>query len=272
MNKSNIPEPDLDNLLRRTLKDDIPSEAETRMNRQFQSLKGRLDRAVTLPEPNGWPWMRGPFRKEILAATAAAMIVLGLVMQFSAPKTALAHSLEQLKVIVTISMSLNRAIFMDCAILKPEAEGEQTSYRIRWRADGDARVDLNSSGGAQTIWISDETISLAGPVWQPALEFMSPEIVAKHIKEHYGLMQSFGRASAGTNEFLIAGREGRHDVEITVDTKTYLPKLIKKYSHNSGRTNEARNCILEARFLWNLPVPTELSSPQTPAAERSVNP
>lgn len=289
MNKTNMPEPDLDNLLKRTLKGDLPREVETKMNRHFLSLKSSLDRAERMPEPNGWLWMRVPFRKEILAAASAAMIILGLVMQFGSSKTVLAHSLEQLKVIVTISMSLNRMAFMDCTVLNPDAESEQTSYRVRWRAPNNVRVDMDSADGAQTLWISNETISIAGPsssdmhsmsihtmtpgpVLQPALEFMSPEMVDKQMREHYGLMQSGGRASAGTNEFLIAGREGPHEVEITVDTKTYLPKLIRKYSNDSGRTNEARVCIMEARFLWNLPMPTELFSPKTPEAAGSVNP
>jgi len=255
------------------------------MNRQFLRFKGTLDRTERLPEPNGWIWVRGPFRKEILAAASAAMIILGLVMQLSRSPSALAHSIEQLKVIITISAGLNRASSMDCAVLKPDPEGKQTSYRVRWRATGDVRMDIVSADSVQTLWIADETISIAGPggrnvrsmsinvmtpgpLWQPALEFMSPKILAKHMEEHYGLMQSGGRSGAGTEEFVIVGREGRQDVEITVDAKTYLPKVLKKYSDDSDRTSGPRHCIIEARFLWNQPIPAELFSSQTPAAER----
>jgi hypothetical protein len=286
MNRAAIPEPDLDNLLKRTLKDDLPPEAEARMGRQFLRLKSSLDRTERLLEPNGWLWMRGPFGKEILAVASAAMMILGLVMQLSGSQSALAHSIEQLKVIVTISAGLNRASSMDCAVLKPRAGGEQTSYRVRWRAIGDVRVDMDSGDGAETLWISNETVSIGGPgggdvrsmsintmtpgpVWQPALEFMSPKILARNLGEHYGLMQSGGRSNAGTNEFLIVGREGRQDVEITIDAKTYLPKVLKKYAHDSNRTNGARNCIMQARFLWNQPIPTELFSPRSiPGADQ----
>ncbi len=285
MNKTNVPDPDLDNLLKRTLKDDLPPEAEARMNRRFLSLKRTLDRAERLPKPNGWLWMRGPLRKEILAAVSAAMMILGLVMQLRGSQSALAHSIEQLKVIVAISAGLNRASSMECAVLKPADEGKQTSYRVRWRATGDVRVDMDSADGTQTLWILNETVSIAGPgggdvrstsintmtpgqMWQPALEFMSPALLAKHIEEQYGLMRSSGRASAGTNEFLIMGREGPQDVELAVDATTYLPKVLKKYSLDSGQTNSARICTMEARFLWNQPVAAELFSPRTPAAGR----
>jgi hypothetical protein len=285
MNKTNIPEPDLDNFLERTLKNDLPPEAEARLNRQFLRIKSTLDRTERLPQHNERLWMHGPFRKEILAIASAAMIILGLVMQPGGSQSALAHSIEQLKVIVTISVGLNSVSSMDCVVLKPGAEDGQTSFRVRWRAIGDVRVDMDSADGAQTLWISNETVSIAGPgagdvrsmsintmtpgpVWRPALEFMSPKILAKHMQEHYGLMLSGGRAGAGTNKFLIVGREGGQDVEVTVDAKTYLPEVLKKYSHDSDRTNRVRNCIMEARFLWNQPIPAELFSPRTPASER----
>jgi len=206
-------------------------------------------------------------------------------MQLRGPQGALAHSIEQLKVIVSISAGLNRASFMDCTVLKPNTEGEQASYRVRWRSVGDVRVDMDSADGAQTLWISKETVSIAGPgggdvrsmpintmtpgpLWQPALEFMSPKILAKHIEEHYGLMQSGGRSSAGTDEFLIVGREGRQAVDIAVDARTYLPKVLKKYALDSGRTNGERDRIMEVRFLWNQPIPPELFVPGAPAGKQ----
>jgi hypothetical protein len=285
MNKSNIPEPDLDNLLKRTLKDDLPPEAEARMNRQFLRLRHTLDRPESLAQADGRRWMTKSLQKDVLAVASAAMLILGMVMQLSGSQTVLAHSIEQLKVMVTISMGLSCTSSMDCTVRIPGAEEDQISYRVRWRAMGDVRVDMDGADGVQTLWISNETVSVTGPgignlssmcinmmtpgpVWQPALEFMSPEIVAKHIEEQYGLMQSVGRVGAGTNEFLIIGREGWQDVEITIDAKTYLPKVLKKYSHDSDRTKGTRNCAMEARFLWNQPILGEIFIPQIAAAER----
>jgi hypothetical protein len=160
-----------------------------------------------------------------------------------------------LKVIVTVSFALNRASSMDCTVLKPGDEDERASYDVRWRATGDVRVDMDSADGVQTLWISNETVSIAGlgsgpgsdnirsmslntitpeSVWRPAMEFMSPEILAQNMEGHYGLMQSSGRSGAGQSEFLIAGREGSQDVEVTVDAKTYLLKVLRKYSLDSG--------------------------------------
>ena len=278
MNRLNIPEPDPDKLLKKALKDDIPPEVEAGMNRQFLSLKNTLNRAERLPESDGWFWMRGPFRKEILAVTSAVMLILGIVMHPGDSQSALAHSIERLKVMVTVSMNLNRTVFMDCTIMKPEAGGGNTSYHLLWRAEGDVRVDRISADGAQTIWISDETISFAGPgggsirsmplqtmapgsVWQPAMEFRTPALLAKHLEERYGLMQTVERNGVGSGEFLIMGREDGQAVEITVDARTYLPKALRKYAPDSGLTNGDRVCLTEVRFLWNRPISGELFVP-----------
>jgi hypothetical protein len=280
MNKTNMPEPDLDNLLKQTLKDDLPPAAEDKMNRQFLSFKRSLDQIERLPAPNRHLWMHEIFRKEILAVISAAMIILGLGMQLQSPQSALAHSIERLKVFVPISASLNRASSMDGTMLKRDEAGEQLSYHIRWTASGDVRVDMNTANYTQTLWISKKTVSITSPdgsavssmplnemtpgsVWQPAMEFLSPTILERQLQGRYGLMQS-----SGTNEFLIAGLEGPQNVEITLDTKTCLPKVLKKYSIDSDRTNGTRNCLMEVRFLWNQPISAGLFIPRAPAVKQ----
>jgi len=282
MHRSNVPESDPDKILRQAFKDDLPPEAEARMNRQFLNLERTLGRPERLADVDEWPWT-GLFRKEVLAVASGVMLILGVVIQLSSSQSALARSIEQLKVIVTVSANLNRAVFMDCTVLQPEAGGEEASYHLLWRANGDVRVDR--MGGAQTIWISDETISFAGsdgrsmrsmplkvvapgPVWQPAMEFRTPALLATNMEERYGLMQTGERSSAGSGEFLIIGREEGQAVEITIDARTYLPKVLKKYALDSSRTNGDRVYLMEVRFLWNRPIANELFVPGPLAGKR----
>lgn len=285
MNKTNIPEPDLDNVLKRALKDDLPPEAEARMQRHFLSLRRTLDRPQSPVEEDEWPWMHGFFQRDFLAAASAIMLILGIVIHFSAPPSALAHSIGQLKMIVTVSMSLNRAASMECTVLKPGAGGKDASYRVLWRTPRDARLDMFSADGTQTIWISNETISFAdsdggairsmpirviapGSVWQPAVEFMTPELLAKQMEAQYRLMQTGESREAGMDEFLIVGKEDGHVVEIAFDTRTYLPKVLKKYAPDPDRMNGSRVCLLEAVFRWNQPIPGELFVPGPSAAKQ----
>ncbi|MEJ2246453.1 MAG: hypothetical protein P8Y80_10310 [Acidobacteriota bacterium] len=163
MNKKDTRIDDLEALIHQTLKDDLPPNVETGMKRQFQDFKRALNRNEELSETEGWFRTRGPFRKEILAIASAAMIILGLVMQLSVSQNALAHSIEKLKVIVSISSSLDYVSSMDCRVMKEDARGEQVFYRIRWRTNGNVRVDMDSSESTETFWIPHETIFLAGP-------------------------------------------------------------------------------------------------------------
>lgn len=289
MHKTKIPEPDLDTVLNRALKDDLPPEAEARMQQHFLSLRHTLDLAQNPVEEEEFPWMHGFFRRDFLAVASAIMLILGIVIHFSAPPGALAHSIEQLKVIVTVSMSLNRAASMECTVLKPGAAGEDASYRVLWRTPRDARLDRVSSDSSQTIWISNDTISFAdsdgsairsmpisviapGSVWQPAVEFMTPELLAKQLEGRYGLMQTGEKREDGSDEFLIVGREDGQVVEISVDARTYLPKALKKYALDSIRTNGSRVCLLEVLFHWNQPIPGEYFVPGPLAAKRKIDP
>jgi hypothetical protein len=252
MNKTNIPDPDLNNLLKQTLKDDLPPEAETRMNRHFASLKRSLDTAEDAAGADRWMWV---FRKEALAFALLIMLILGGLIHLDGYQSALANSISRLKVIVDVSAGLRRATSMDCSVLKRGAGNEVSRYRIRRYATGATRVDVESTNGeAQTLWISNATLP-ADPVWQPAMEFLTPTILAQHIEEQYGLTQAGGRDVSGPDQLLLIGRANQQVIEIAIDEQTYLPKTLKKYLPDSDRKRGEEGGILEARFQWNTLIP-----------------
>jgi hypothetical protein len=288
MNKMNTPEHDLDNFLKQTLKDDLSPEAEARMSRQFLNLKRTLDQPEGLAERGHWLMSRVLFRKEILAFVSAVMLILGAVMHLTGDQSVLAYSLERLKMVGAVSMSLHRATSMDCTALISGVGGEYSRYRVRWCATGLTRVDVDSAGGTQTLRMSNKAVSIADylggaahapaitempsdRIWQPALEFLTPTILAQHVEEQYALMQAEGRDGAGSEEFLLVGQENQQVVEIAVDARTYLPKTLKKYLPDSGRTREKRECLMEVRFQWNQPIPQELFVPESQVGRSHVN-
>ncbi len=250
MNKTNIPDPDLDNLLKQTLKDNLPPEAEARMNRHFISLRRSLDTTEDAAEADRWSWV---FRKEALAFVLLIMLILGGLIHLGGYQNALAHSISRLKVIVDVSAELNRATSMDCSVLKRGAGEEVSRYRIRWYATGATRVDLDTNNGeVRTLWISNTTVP-PDPAWQPAMEFLAPAILAQYIEEQYGLTQARGQDVAGPDQLRLVGRANRQIIEIVIDEQTYLPKTLKKYLPDSDRKRGEQGCILEVRFLWNQP-------------------
>ena len=198
--------------------------------------------------------------------TAAVVLILSSMTLFNGKQSVLADSISRLKVIMDISAILNRTTSMDCSVLKSGAGSDNSYYHVRWSASGITRVDRKSAGGVrQTLWISNTAVP-PDTVWQPAMEFLTPPILARHVEGSYGLIQTGQCDGAGPDEFLLTGRENQQAIEIAIDERTYLPKTLRKYSPESG-PGEARKCELEVRFSWNQPIPEELLIPR-PAARK----
>jgi hypothetical protein len=227
------------------------------------------------------------FSQEILAFASAVMLVLGLLMQLAGGQSVLADSIERLKAMSTVSSHLHRAISMDCNVLKPSAGAQNSRYRVRWNTDGVTRVDVAPiSGKEQTLWISNETVSVADneggtmrsiaitnvpSEWQPPMEFLNPTTLAQHMKERYGSMRSERQDGVEPQEFLLVGQEDHMVVEISVGAKSYLPTTLRKYSSGPARTGKDRDCIEEVRFQWNKPIPLELLVPGLSAVKRKAD-
>ena len=233
-------------------------------------------------------WLRacGAFREEILAFASVLLLILGVVTSLGADQSVLAESIERLKVMVTVSECLYRATSMDCTVLKPAAGDKESRYRVRWNAAGITRVDIDSTNGTeQTLWIFEGTVSVAGheggavrsmaittmpAEWQPPMEFLTPTLLAQHIKEQYGLMPAERQGGARPDEFLLVGQESQQAVEIAFDATTYLPTTLTKYLPDPPWTGKERDCLEEVRFQWNTPIPQELLIPGTSAVKRQV--
>jgi hypothetical protein len=230
-----------------------------------------------LPWPGRWIAACGAFRQEILAFASALMLILGVVMQIGISRSALADSIERLTILSAVSGSLNKAISMDCILLKKGAGSEYSKYRVHWNATGVTRTDMDSvDGKEQTLWIYKGTVSAKndGSVvrtmtipdlpskWYPPLEFLTPAILAQNIKERYGFMQAAHQDKDG---FLLIGQENRDIIEISIDGKEYLPTRIKKYLPGS-----AQEYLEEVRLQWNKPLSQGLLVPGSTELKRQV--
>jgi hypothetical protein len=283
MNKAKIPEPDLDNFLKQTLRDDIPPEAEAGMIRHFLSLKRTLDQTENLAEPDRWLWLHGVFRNEVLVFASAVLLIAGGVMHLYGNQSVLAHSIERLKMAVTVSVGLRQVTSMDCTVRMQGAPHDQSSYHVRWSATGITRVDMDSTGReVRTLWVPDDTVSMfpfarkavhsteiaakpREPVWQPAQEFLTPAMLAQNMEKRYGLIRAERREKGGQDEFLLIGQENQQVIEIAIDARTYLPKKLKKYPLDSSQVRDAQVGFEEVRFQWNQPISPEVFVPKSPA-------
>jgi hypothetical protein len=219
------------------------------------------------------------FRQEILAFASALMLILGVVMQLAGSQSVLANSLERLKTTNAVYRCLHRTMSMDCTIMKPTVREENSQYRVRWNAAGVTRIDLHATDVKErTLWIlegsdsvaynedgniSSMTIAAIPSEWQPAMEFLTPAILAQNIKERYGFIQAEHHDKHG---LLLIGQGNREVIEISIDAKEYLPTMIKKYLPDSPQ-----EYLEEVRFQWNKPLPQGLLVPGSTEVKRKVH-
>jgi hypothetical protein len=218
------------------------------------------------------------FRQEILAFASVLMLILGVVMQLGMSQSALAHSIERLTVISAVSGSLNKAVSMDCTLLKKDAGSKYSRYRVRWNTAGVTRTDMDSADGTeQTLWIYKGTVAAKDDVSVvrtmaisdlsskgfPPLEFLTPTVLAQNIMERYGFMQPEHQQE---DRFLLIGRKNQEVVEISIDAKEYLPTLIKKYLPDSPQ-----EYLEEVRFQWNQPLSQGLVFPGSTELKSQVH-
>jgi hypothetical protein len=203
-----------------------------------------------------------PSSRLAVAFTVAVVLILIGVLLPGEKQNALADSLSRLKVLIDVSAALNHTTSMDCAIIHAGVGSKKSTCRVRWNSHSITRVDRESACDIQqTLWISNTSVP-PNPVWQPAMEFLTPTILAQHMERSYGLMQAALWNAEGQNEFLFIGRENHQEIELYIDKRTYLPKALRKFAPDAA-TGRTRNCVLEVQFLWNRPVPEELLIPQS---------
>jgi hypothetical protein len=230
-------------------------------------------------------WLRtcGKFRQEILALASAFMLILGVVMQLGGSQSVLADSMERLTVMAAVSGSLHRATSMDCAVTKLGSADERVHFRLRWNTAGVTRVEMTSSSGTgKTLWISNGTISAVddegGTVrstsitnimskWKTPMEFLTPAAIAQYM-ERFGSRQVDGQGSVQPGELVLVGQENQQVVEITINSRTGLPIVIKKYLPAAVGTGKGLAGFEEVRFQWNKAIPQELFIPGLSAIKK----
>ncbi len=175
MKKEDSDKFEINDLLKQTLKDDLPPEIESSMKKQLILFQKKLElheqirseetsRAQRrLFQRGGLKWMKWALKKQVLAPASIIMIVLGAVLQITEPSSVLAESISLLKTSVIASDRVSHAESMECSI-QVLAENEQSfNYFIQWLSTNLTRVQVINQNQdiIKTMWISEEEITIA---------------------------------------------------------------------------------------------------------------
>jgi len=269
----------LDDLLKKVLPDDLPSETENRMRRRLVAFRKTLQESEELrgaKAGRGWKshlrlWPGWAFRKEILAFSSAAMIVAGGVMHLGSRPSVLAESVSMLSTLFSVAAGVRDAGSMECTARSYAENGSSLIYSIQWqRSPEKIRLEVSREDAViKTLDSSEEGITVADhvrhtqmkveglgqikdPILLPVMDLLSGDILAQKLNRRWQLKGSELRGEREESFFFIDREEGI-TVDLSIDLNSNLPVEMRKYLPVTGDGSSERKLALGARFFWSRP-------------------
>lgn len=294
MKKENSNDLGINNLIKKTLKDDLPLDVESSMKKQLTLFRKKMEQSAPqhrmeigkafgrLFQGEGPPWIQWMFKKSILASVSIIMVALGGFLQISGSHSALAESISLLETSVLVSDQVSRIGSMECSMQVSTKNDTSLIYSIQWLSPNLARVDVKKPDKTiiKTMWLKDEEITIADnikntlrkgnnfdeindPQFQPVIGFLSPLDLVERMYGRWQLKQYKQHGDCEWGTFFITIPEEKALLEITVDLCTYLPINIKKFLPNSTIESGKEEILMNVHFNWNIPIPPQLLLPKS---------
>jgi len=293
MKKEDSDKFEIDDLLKQTLKDDLPPELESRMKKQLKLFREKMDQPQQqrreetsgarrrLFQGEGLKWMQWMFKKQVLAPASIIMVVLGAVLQITGPSSILAESISLLKTSVIVSDRVSHAESMECSMQVLAENEQQLKYSIQWLSPNLIRVQLikQNQDIIKTMWVSEEEITIADhatnilrkvekveqiddPEFQHALDLLSPLDLVEQMEGKWRLKQYSQQGDCESGTFTVAIPEEKTLLELTVDLCTFLPTNFKKFLEDPKKESGEGKILMDVNFKWNTSIPTQLMLPK----------
>jgi len=293
MKKENSGDFEIDDLLKQTLKDDLPPESESRMKKQLMLFREKMEQSEQqrrketygvlwrLFHGEGLKWMKLVFKKQILASASIIMVVLGGVLQISGPRSVLAESISLLKTSVIVSDQVSHAGSMECSMQVPAENDQHLKYSIHWLSPNLTRVQVKKQNQniIKTMWISEEEITIADhatnilgkvenvnqindPEFKHALGLLSPLDLVERMEGKWRLKQYEQHGDCERGIFTVEIPEEKTFLELTVDLCTFLPTNFKKFLADPKKESGKGKILMNVNFKWNTSIPPQLMLPK----------
>ncbi len=267
-----------DDLLKQVLKDDLPPEVEGRMKAHFIRFRERVEqdeRASELTSIGNWKrffQLKRAVSRKVLAFSSLIMIVVGAFLHVSGHRSAVAETLFFLNTSVSVADQVQEATSMECRMQVLTESGQHLSYVIRWLSPEMTRVDVwkgKTLSKSLFISVSDITVvdhinnvlqkyqsleHIKDPIFNPALEFLSPFALATAIYENWKPQQYREEDKGQKGTYFYINNGERTTLEMTVDMNTSLPVSIRKFSSDCPGADDVYALVMEAQFIWNEPI------------------
>jgi hypothetical protein len=272
--------PDIDELLKKTLRDDLPAEVGVSMKRRLDQFRRSLEDRTQENQRPAWilrrPWII--LGRAALAAAAVLLIVLGFSLSGPGRRSILSDSVTSYQRVAGISGEISAAQTMEC-LVRFSKDGElQQEFRIQWQSPGRTLVRIIEPDREITREVSLpparrsilEHIALpaeAREVREPQLAaellpvegLLSPSRLMGFLEGTWKPEGSERRGDCELDSYSIFGPRFEPPSTVTVDGCTGLPARLAREIRPGEK--------VEAVFRWGAvePGPVKLSRIASPA-------
>jgi len=267
---------EVDRLLKRVLRDDLPCELESKMKERLAVSR----RVMGSPEDaravrTAGLWRRFPVflhwlpsyrvsQKEMLACVSALMLAAGAVIHLGGFRNALADSISLLKTSMLVTDQMLLADSMDCVVNIPAAGRPVVVYRIHWVRDGGTRLDIESAGGIDETFRMNQArltpadsqanrpvplVNSGRSLQEPVVALLSPENLASRLDNTWRLQP--GARGQKPDTLVFVDRRDRLVVEIRFDRNSLLPVRLNWGPVGADSQSEAGGLAGTAEFTWS---------------------
>jgi len=236
----------IDDLLKKTLDDDLPPDVAAAMKSRFDRFRERSRRKRPRPAFRALLSL-----KTAWAAVSVLMLVLGGFLQGSGSPNALSGRIAAIGTAQTVSRLLTSAETMSCSARIQRSDGTVLSYEIEWRrSSGTSVAILRPDGTTIGKFEAAESGGNLDPALQDAASLLNPSAVRDLLSENWRPVRTSRDGGGEVGTFSALAPDGRTVLEFDVDVGAYLPVRIRRSVIALPETGEAGNRLWEARLAF----------------------
>jgi len=272
---------DVDRLLRRAFRDDMPTEIEKLMHRRLRELWRQASEAAPAPahatEPSrgaipAWFPLLLSLRRALLVAGALMMLISGGALRIGHTSSFLAESFALRQTASSVIGQLERARQMKCRLKARDEQGRAVGYSISWVTGRNSRVEMDGPAGKEVRFAPAQRIrtSIVNVPWpagriqpagsrpqerwlEPIRDFLSAPAVAGLMAGQWQVASTPGSGEKDRAAFLITAPASPRLALVVVDLHTYLPVSLADLPAGSKAHFLNSRPLLSAEFQWESP-------------------
>jgi hypothetical protein len=277
----------IDNLLKQTLKDDLPPEVENRLYIQLRQFQEKTVKQEKLQlnffgfvrnffnlKSQEWRLERHLIKSAALTFALVVFIILlaaAIVVPITSTPGVLAESFSTLTTSLYVSGQISQANAMECSVEAVTGKGERLNYSIRWTPD-QTRVHILEPGKTimKTLLVKNGDITIIDnindtirhgkdlehmddPQFQPIIHYLSPANFRERLQVKWGPRSYRQQGDCDVGTFAVLNPGEKVDTEVIVDMCTFLPTRMIKYRPIPNQPGQEGEIIMSIHFAWVTP-------------------